>query len=540
MPRFLEEKDSSQDDDQADALPTLVVCSGELVEQVAHPYNSNKSIFLFSQASPTTVQHIAFAAGPFQLHSIPFDHTSEDNTTTGSQQPLMYAFCLPGHESLLNTSTSCLRQAMLYYTSEFGSYPYSSYKLVFVDELPVQRFDSATLSLVSIDMLHGEDAIEQAFETRHTLSHALACQWVGMNIQPKMWSDIWLTNSLSAYMAGLFLKKLLGNNEYRFRLRKDMDRVCELDSGTMPPICQPTVIDPPTPEVIPFINLKGPLVLHILDRKLGKSGTSLGLSRVLPKLFLTAISGEMQNNLLSTHNFIRMCRKVSSVDLRIFAEQWIYGSGCPSFNFSASFNRKKMAVEINMSQWCAAWNHNQDNSTGLLAYKPVQVFEGTMTVRIHEADGTPYEHVLDIRSSQKRYEVPFNTKYKRVRRNTKRYIARQAAAQAAADGDAEAAEAMGMVDMGFGLDIWEREDERSNWKVADWTEDDENTMSGATYEWIRMDADFEWIADLTFEQPDFMWVSQLQRDRDVVAQMEVSNEISLSSVISDPSRPYRR
>ena len=55
-----------------------------------------------------------------------------------------------------------------------------------------------------------------------------------------------------------------------------------------------------------------------------------------------------------------------------------------------------------------------------------------MTIRIHEADGTPYEHVLDIRSQYKRYEVPFNTKYKRVRRNTKRYLARQAAAQAAA------------------------------------------------------------------------------------------------------------
>jgi transcription initiation factor TFIID subunit 2 len=145
-----------------------------------------------------------------------------------------------------------------------------------------------------------------------------------------------------------------------------------------------------------------------------------------------------------------------------------------------------------------------------------------MTIRIHEADGTPYEHVLDIRSPFKRYEVPFNTKYKRVRRNTKRYLARQAAAQAAAEGDAEAAEAMGMVDMGFGLEVWEKEQEREHWKVADWTEEDEGTMSGATYEWIRMDADFEWIASIKFEQPDFMWVSQLQRDRDVVAQLEVS------------------
>ncbi len=149
-----------------------------------------------------------------------------------------------------------------------------------------------------------------------------------------------------------------------------------------------------------------------------------------------------------------------------------------------------------------------------------------MTIRIHEADGTPYEHVLDIRSPFKRYEVPFNTKYKRVRRNTKRYLARQAAAQAAAEGDAEAAEAMGMIDMGFGLEIWEKEKERENWKVADWTEDDEQVMSGATYEWIRMDADFEWIATIEFTQPDFMWVSQLQRDRDVVAQLEVAHTIS--------------
>lgn len=33
-------------------------------------------------------------------------------------------------------------------------------------------------------------------------------------------------------------------------------------------------------------------------------------------------------------------------------------------------------------------------------------------------------------------------------------------------------------------------------------------MSGAMYEWIRMDTDFEWIAAIAFEQPDFMWVSQ--------------------------------
>lgn len=489
--------------------------------QIAHPNNPNKVIYLFSQPLVTSVQQVAFAAGPFTVTPIPTDISGLTDESIGSQT-LMHAFCLPGHEASIANSVSFLRSAMNFYSTDCGSYPYGSYKIVFVDELPSQRFDSATLTLASSNLLFGEDAIDQVFETRHVLMHALASQWMGVNIIPKTWSDLWLVNGLGLYIAGLCLKKLMGNNEYRFRLKKDVERVLELDNGLMPPICQPGSFEPPDGATLSFVNLKAPLVLHILDRKLGKSGTSLGLSRVLPKIFLSALTGEMSQNCLSTHSFLRTCRKVSGVDLRSFVEQWIHGSGCPSFSFSATFNRKKMAVEIQMRQESPAHFMHANDPTASALLKPVPFFEGQMTVRIHEADGTPYEHVLDVLAPTKRYEVPFNTKYKRVRRNTKRYLARQAAAQAAAEGDLDAAEAIGMIDMGFGLEVWENEEERDRWKVTDWTEEEEQVMAGATYEWIRMDADFEWLARIQFEQPDYMWVSQLARDRDVVAQMEVS------------------
>lgn len=525
VPRSLEDSPATIDEDVQSEHPTLVVCSGELVEQVAHPYNSNKTIFTFSQATPTSVQHIGFAAGPFHVLPISAGDVAGDDPGNSSQ-PLMHSFCLPGRENQLAASVPFVRQAMTFFTTEFGSYPFGSHKFVFVDDPSTLRFDTSGLTIVSVGLLHGEDAIDQVYETRQALSHGLACQWIGINILPKTWSDLWLVNGLGLYITGLFLRKLLGNNEYRFRLKKDMERVVEWDQGAMPPLCQPQIQDPPDSAVLPFVNLKSPLVIHILDRRLCKSGTSLGLSRVLPKLFLSAISGELQHNALSTSHFLRTCRKVSGADLTSFVDQWIYGSGCPAFGFSASFNRKKMAVEITMRQEAPAWKGYEHDEVRRTLLNPVPFFEGQMTIRIHEADGTPYEHVLDIRSTFKRYEVPFNTKYKRVRRNTKRYLARQAAAQAAAEGDAEAAEAMGMVDMGFGLEIWEKEKERENWKVADWTEDDEQVMSGATYEWIRMDADFEWIATIEFTQPDFMWVSQLQRDRDVVAQLEAVRALS--------------
>lgn len=150
-----------------------------------------------------------------------------------------------------------------------------------------------------------------------------------------------------------------------------------------------------------------------------------------------------------------------------------------------------------------------------------------MTVRIHEADGTPYEHVIDIREGYKKHEVGFNTKYKRIRRSTKRFQARKAAEEAAAAGDQEAIEAVGNIDTSFSLPLWEDSRnadtgrQRDLWKVADWSEEDEKIQEQAVYEWIRIDTEFEWLSIISFEQPDFMWISQLQRDRDVIAQLEV-------------------
>ncbi|EJU02667.1 hypothetical protein DACRYDRAFT_21692 [Dacryopinax primogenitus] len=528
VPRSLTAEEDVSMTTGPDNMPVMVVCSGEFREQVAHPHSSKKSLWFYRQDTLTSVQHIAFAAGPFrllQLRDEKPDDSSEGDESHPTRYP-MHAFCLPGLEDHLKPTTSFLSSALSFFVTEYGAYPFSSYGIVFVDDLPRERSDNAGLTVASNNLLHGEDAIDQVFETRQQLSHALAVQWAGINIIQKTWSDTWLVNALALYMSGLFFKKTFGNNEFRFRIARDMARVCTMDNGAMPPICQPGAYEPPDPDYAPFINIKGPVVLHILDRHLGKSGTSLGLSRVLPKIFLSSMAGELTNNTLSTHSFLRTCRKVSGVDPKTFADQWIYGSGTPRFGVTASFNRKKMAVEVTIAQDCPAYMAHEGDPVGLAVFNPVQLFEGPITIRIHEADGTPYEHVLNINSQFKKYEVPFNTKYKRVRRHTKRYAARQAAAAAAAAGDQDAAEAMVTVDMSFGLALWEEEAQREAWRVSDWSEEEEHIMESSTYEWIRCDADFEWIATIRFEQPDFMWTSQLQRDRDVVAQLEAIHALA--------------
>lgn len=328
-----------------------------------------------------------------------------------------------------------------------------------------------------------------------------------------------------------------------------MELCCELDVNR-PPLYNPALPSPLDADDLEFIELKAPLVLYMLDKRICKLGATLGMSRVIPKIRVSAISGELVQNALSTHFFLRLCRKVSGFDTKTFADQWIYRSGCPKFTFSFHFNRKKMVVEFYMRQ--ENTNHqllgNKNRvkppndmhvEGGTIDYQDMiaPLFTGNLTVRIHEADGTPYEHILDIQSNKHKFEVQFNTKYKRIRRNTKRFLAKQAAAAAAVaeedaadkeDGEGGTTNVLGIIPaLGLGMPVFEDPKQRQSWKVVEWGQDEEDTSGAASamFDWIRLDADFEWLCTIDFQQPDYMWAGELTKDRDVVAQYEVKDSI---------------
>ena len=151
-----------------------------------------------------------------------------------------------------------------------------------------------------------------------------------------------------------------------------------------------------------------------------------------------------------------------------------------------------------------------------------------MTIRIHEADGTPYEHIVEIKDRIQKFDIPYNTKYKRLKRSRRQKERTGKAGETEYAGD----------DSGDVLlyclgDILQSESEMETWKFVDWSADDEEKMSQESYEWIRMDADFEWICRMSLGMPGYMYVSQLQQDRDVVAQYEVRKATLLFWVNAD-------
>lgn len=231
----------------------------------------------------------------------------------------------------------------------YGAYPFSDYKLCFVDELHADIIDTGSLSICSNRLLFPEDIIEPLDRVTRQLVHALAAQWVGINIVPKSPSDLWVVVGIAFFITDMFMKKLTGNNEYRYNQKRAADRVVELDINRPSLFDLGALITLDSSE-LEFMELKAPLVLFILDRRLTKAGVASGLSRTISRIFLNAKVGDLPNGALDAPYFLRTCEKLAHLKLDSFYAQWIEGAGCPRFMVTQRFNKKKLVVEMLIDQ----------------------------------------------------------------------------------------------------------------------------------------------------------------------------------------------
>lgn len=528
----------------------MVVCSTTTPKEVAHPFDSTKKVVSFNLYSPVSAQNVGFAVGPFV--QVPImdlrendDELHDDEDSSGIP---ISAYCLS--DRVTDTANTCvfLYRAMEFYTKEFGSYPFTSYSICFVSDMPRLSASAVGLTLCSDELLFPPEAIDPVFSsTTEELSLALAAQWVGVNILPATWNDIWVTIGIGRFMALQFIRRLIGNNEYRFKVKKRAEEICRQDLNK-PPLADPGLRFPIAEKDLEFIQLKAPIVLFILDRRMTKTDRSFGLVRVISKLFLQSMSQDL-NSTISTQHFIKLCERVSHSQLEPFFDQWVYGPGYPVFRVTQRFNKKRMFIEMGIRQVQNSEVNSPfiteesfvDDASRYISGKdgdhtPEPLFTGSMTIRIHEADGTPYEHVVELKESFTKLDIQYNTKYKRLKRSTRRG---GGAGQASVIGVANGGTSENSVEPATPADpegpdnsadnnvllhclgdVLQTDEEVSEWKLSDWGNEEEERMVNEAFEWMRVDADFEWICVLYINQPDYMFASQLQQDRDVVAQYD--------------------
>lgn len=514
-------EDAMDDDDYQD----LIVCAGDVdnYKELPHPSKRNRKLVSWSIFNPVCPHHVGWAVGPFQVHT--FANTSNETNlddeyaATGAEgekdatsTPLtIYAL----HDDMENAVNTCavLNGAMDFFLREFGSFPFTAYGVVCVHDSAVNVNNFAGLSVISERILFPVNIIEPLFTNTELLIDTLAEQWSGINITPQQFGDIWVTIGISRFMSLSYIRHLMGHNEFRFRVKIKKAQVADEDVGKKP-LAYQFYQYPLSYSDLSFVILKAPVVLYILDKRMTKTDKSFGLSRVLPKIFLQAMSGDLQNSTLSTTHFQYVCEKVNRNKLETFFKQWVFNAGVPLFLVAQRFNKKRSIIEMQIRQIQLqiirkakpnAKNFVED-SIAYLDDEPsflVQpVFTGPMTIRIHEANGTPYEHIIDLKHETSKLDIQYNTKFRRMKKKT---------------GDDAQETVSPFKQLG---DILQSKSEMEEWKLVDWVKDEEDPLFNDAFEWLRVDADLEWISKMSVKQPDYMFASQLQYDRDVEAQYE--------------------
>lgn len=531
-------------------LDMTAICSGTLIGEKEDPDGDvSKKVMTFN-AQHCGVQHIGFAIGPFEdvdLYSA--FRAEEEEVKLGGNAVKVHGYCLPGRSDEVRNTCQPLAHATDFFTLTFSKYPYdeNSYKICFVDEMVEDTVPLQAFSLCSNRLLYPADIIDTEVEVTRKLVHSLASQYFGIFINPNEWTDTWIVVGLAYFMTDLYLRQLCGNNYYRFQIRTTSEHLTQVDHGR-----------PSLHELgrylhlgefeMEFMALKAPLVIFILDRRLLKSSNSAGVVRVISQRLRDAMQAPdsfAANFVVSSDQFRRNCERKGRLRLESFWDQWVYSSGCPRLHITQRFNKKRLEVELTLVQnqvdWAKQphplqrddfWRDVIEERHGVMAAEVPLTFTGPMTFRVHEADGTPYEHCLEMKldaaaTKGSRLAMPYNTKYKRIKRvrqkkREKEHTKAPGASRGELDGqdedgndDDEKGHTLNM----FG-DVLLSPDDMDTWKLVDWDEDQQQQMDQESYEWIRVDCDFEWIYYLDTNLKVYMTVAQLQQDRDIAAQVE--------------------
>ncbi len=248
----------------------------------------NKKKFHFYVSQPTCAPNIGLVIGRFE------------SETDENINEIVY-YCESTLMELVKSSVVFMHDAFEFYEDFLGrNYPHnSSFKIVFVYDCPEECFHYSNLAIVNVCLLHSNQIIDQTFITRKVLVNALARQYFGCFVTMFNWHSWWLLAGLAAHLANSYLKKILGNNEYKYIVYQEMKEVCqyekengyilldlnfnEVNAKETPNKCY-ILLKNPLIASLSYLRVaekKAHLVIRLIEESLGKEIMSQLLNRIL-------------------------------------------------------------------------------------------------------------------------------------------------------------------------------------------------------------------------------------------------------------------
>lgn len=282
----------------------------------------------------------------------------------------LHTFCYPDEKEAAMATTVGLTEMMRFLEEKTGTpYPFESYSQVMVQDYPFPGMTGQnTFSTLSDNMIddHGTHEDYQ-YLWDGVAFNALASQWFGSMITPRLTDDVWLTKSFSQFFEGLYMGEKHGNGEYLLWYHPFESGTVfnDWNNGNQHAIVTHQYSDEANFTADSYVKFRGALVLRMLRKELGD------------KDFFSSIQHFLKNNAFkpcSTADFQTSITTVTGKDMQWFFDQWIYKTGHPVFQVTKEYQSNSGQLTIKIKQI-------QNNNPAAIKEHPTY-FQGKMDIEI--------------------------------------------------------------------------------------------------------------------------------------------------------------
>ncbi len=235
------------------------------------------------------------------------------------------------HDAGIATFEEPMRQAVEFYSSHIGRYPYE--KLAGVQSAGNGGgMEHATAVFYGQATVTGRPAFS-------LVAHEVAHQWWGDSVTEKDWDDVWLSEGFATYFTLLTTEHYLGRDAFIAGLQRSRKIIFDTEER-LPGVA--VVQDKPW-KGIPngIVYQKGGWTLHMLRGQIGTPKFWAGIRDYYRRY---------RDRNASTDDFRNVMEEASGSDLGWFFQQWLYRAGSPVVEGGWTYNPQSKKLSIDLAQ----------------------------------------------------------------------------------------------------------------------------------------------------------------------------------------------
>jgi aminopeptidase N len=225
-----------------------------------------------------------------------------------------------------------------------------------------------------------ENSVKGNNQLHSLLAHEIAHQWFGDAVTENDWHHVWLSEGFATYLEAIYADSLIPDRKLNVSMADMRKQVIRSFQRNPKPVIDTTITN--KMELLSTNSYqKGAWVLHMLRQEVGD------------KIFWTGIRdfyAAYRDKNAMTADFQAVMEKVSGRQLGDFFKQWLEIPGQPVIEWSWKYDKKKKAIEIDLSQTQAPY-----------------IFSFKLPIEIREKAGSN-KSSTSIKSST--YIIPVNKK----------------------------------------------------------------------------------------------------------------------------------